>query len=93
MRRYGLDGVLVQRFLSDIPSSRAQGDGVLKNVMAAAEKTGRTFAIEYDISGAHADTMAEALQKDWRYVVDYLHVTASPVISTIRASRSSRSGA
>ena len=78
MQRYGLDGVLVQRFLSDIPGSRAQGDGVLKNIMAAAEKMGRTFAIEYDISGAHADTMAEVLQKDWNYLVNELHVTASP---------------
>src|SRR5579871_2087306 len=78
MKRYGLDGVLVQRFLSDIPGSRAQGDGVLKNVMVAAEKTGRTFAIEYDISGAHADTMMEILQKDWNYLVNDLHVTANP---------------
>jgi len=78
MKHYGLDGVLVQRFLSDIPGSRAQGDGVLKNIMAAAEKTGRTFAIEYDISGAHADTMADILQKDWNYLVNDLHVTANP---------------
>jgi hypothetical protein len=77
MQRYGLDGVLVQRFLSDIPGSRAQGDGVLKNIIAAAEKTGRTFAIEYDISGAHADTMEGILQKDWNYLVNDLHVTAS----------------
>jgi hypothetical protein len=78
MKRYGLDGVLVQRFLSDIPGSREQGDGVLKNILAAAEKTGRTFAIEYDISGAHAETMADILQKDWNYLVHDLHVTASP---------------
>ena len=78
MKQYGLDGVLVQRFLSDIPGSRAQGDGVLKNVMAACEKTGRVFAIEYDISGARAETMTEILQKDWNYLVDELHVTASP---------------
>ena len=78
MKQYGLDGVLVQRFLSDIPGSKAQGDGVLKNIMAAAEKTGRTFAIEYDISGAHADTMAGILQTDWNYLVNDLHVTASP---------------
>jgi hypothetical protein len=78
MKKYGLDGVLVQRFLSDIPGSRAQGDGVLKNIIAAAEKTGRVFAIEYDISGAHADTMDAILQKDWNYLVNDLHVTASP---------------
>jgi hypothetical protein len=78
MQKYGLDGVLVQRFLSDIPGSRAQGDGVLKNIMAACEKTGRVFAIEYDISGARAETMLEVLQKDWNYLVDDLHITANP---------------
>ncbi len=77
MKQYRLDGVLVQRFVSDIPGSRAQGDGVLKNILAAAEKTGRTFAIEYDISGAHADTVAGILQRDWNYLVNDLHVTAS----------------
>lgn len=78
MKKYGLDGVLVQRFLSDIPGSRAQGDGVLKNIMEAAQKTGRVFAIEYDISGAHANTMEEILQKDWNYLVNELHVTSNP---------------
>ena len=78
MKQYGLDGVLVQRFLNDIPGSRAQGDGVLKNIMAAAEKTGRTFAIEYDISGAHANTMADILKEDWNYLVNDLHATANP---------------
>ena len=68
MQQYGLDGVLVQRFLSDIPGSRAQGDGVLKNIIAAAEKTGRVFAMEYDISGARAGTRTEILQKDWNYL-------------------------
>jgi hypothetical protein len=77
MRTYGLDGVLVQRFLSDIPGSRAQGDGVMKNIIAACERTGRVFAIEYDISGARASTMMEILQKDWTYLVDELHVTSS----------------
>ena len=77
MKQYGLDGVLVQRFLSDIPGSKAQGDGVLKNIIASAEKTGRTFAIEYDISGAHADSMAGILRADWNYLVNDLHITAS----------------
>src|SRR5260370_14728967 len=36
MQHYGLDGVLGQRFVSDIPGNYASGDAVLKNVMAAA---------------------------------------------------------
>lgn len=78
MQQYDLDGVLVQRFLSDIPGSRAQGDGVLKNIIAAAEKTGRVFAMEYDISGARAGTMTEIIRKDWNYLTQELKITASP---------------
>src|SRR5580704_7558451 len=56
MKEYGLDGVLVQRFVGDIRARRAGGDVVLRNVMAAARESGRTFAIEYDISGGNPDT-------------------------------------
>lgn len=78
MQHYGLDGVLVQRFVSDIPGSHAAGDAVLKNIMAAALKYGRAFAIEYDISGANPTTLLRTLQQDWNYLVDTLHVTAHP---------------
>src|SRR5262245_10214239 len=47
MKEYGLDGVLVQRFVGEIPRKHADGDVVLKNIMAAATQSGRTFAIEY----------------------------------------------
>ena len=53
MKEYGLDGVLVQRFVGEIRRKRADGDVVLKNIMAAAKESGRTFAIEYDISGGN----------------------------------------
>ena len=78
MQQYGLDGVTVQRFVTDIPGSRSGGDAVLKNVMAAARRYGRVFAIEYDISGANAATVLATLQGDWQYLVDTLAVTAHP---------------
>src|SRR5579883_3010966 len=78
MRDYGLDGILLQRFVTDISRRRAGGDVVLKNVMAAAAATGRTFAIEYDISGARPDTFAQQLLDDWTYLVETLKVTAHP---------------
>ncbi len=62
MQQYGLDGVLVQRFVTDIPGRVSSGDAVLRNVMAAAERYGRVFAIEYDISGANAATVTGILQ-------------------------------
>ena len=78
MQAYGLDGVLVQRFVGEIGRKRADGDVVLKNIMAAARETGRTFAIEYDISGGKPETFARTLQDDWIYLVSDLKVTSHP---------------
>jgi len=78
MQQYGLDGVLVQRFVTDIPGNRSGGDVVLKNVMAAARHYGRVFAIEYDISGANAAALLATLQNDWKYLVETLAVTSQP---------------
>ncbi len=76
MREYGLDGVLVQRFVGLIPRMHADGDVVLKNIMAASKESGRTFAIEYDISGGNPETFAQTIKDDWRYLVDELKVTS-----------------
>ena len=78
MREYGLDGVLVQRFVASIPRSRAEGDIVLKNIMAAALESGRTFAIEYDISGTRNEAFEQKLKDDWKYLVDEIKVTSHP---------------
>jgi hypothetical protein len=78
MKHYGLDGVLVQRFVGEIPRKHADGDVVLKNIMNAARESGRTFAIEYDISGGNPDTFAQTLKDDWAYLVDDLKITAHP---------------
>jgi hypothetical protein len=78
MQEYGLDGVLVQRFVGNIRGKHADGDVVLKNIMAAAKESGRTFAIEYDISGGNPETFAQTLKDDWVYLVDELKVTAHP---------------
>jgi hypothetical protein len=78
MKQYGLDGVLVQRFVGSTADKRETGDVVLKNVIAGAEATGRTFAIEYDISGGKPETFAQIIEDDWKYLVDELKVTAHP---------------
>jgi hypothetical protein len=78
MKEYGLDGVLVQRFVGTIRGKRADGDVVLKNIMKAAQESGRTFAIEYDISGGNPETFIQTLKDDWVYLVDELKVTAHP---------------
>jgi hypothetical protein len=78
MKEYGLDGVLVQRFVSRIAARRASGDVVLKNIVAAAREHGRAFAIEYDVSGANPETLLETMSEDWKYLVRELKITAQP---------------
>jgi hypothetical protein len=78
MKEYGLDGVLVQRFVGEIRRKRADGEVVLKNIMNAARESGRTFAIEYDISGGNPETFAQTLKEDWMYLVDEMKVTSHP---------------
>ncbi len=78
MKTYGLDGVLVQRFIGGTKRERATGDVVLHNVMAAAKATGRVFAIEYDISGGNEATFAQLLKDDWTYLANELKITEQP---------------
>ena len=78
MKEYGLDGVLVQRFVGEIRRKQQDGDVVLKNIMAAAKESGRTFAIEYDISGGNPATFAQTIEDDWKYLVDEMKVTSHP---------------
>jgi hypothetical protein len=78
MREYGLDGVLVQRFVTSIARRRASGDVVLKNILAGAAEAGRVFAIEYDVTGSKPDTFFEVMREDWKYLVDELKITAHP---------------
>jgi len=40
MKDYGLDGVLVQRFVGTIRASTLMGDTVLKNIMVATRNPG-----------------------------------------------------
>lgn len=78
MKEYGLDGVLVQRFVTSIARRRASGDVVLKNILAAAREHGRVFAIEYDVTGSPEDRYIRMIQDDWKYLVEDLKVTSHP---------------
>ena len=78
MKDYGLDGVLVQRFVVSVAAKRADGDILLRNIMAAAQEHGRVIAIEYDVTGANPETFFETLRDDWKYLVQELKVTSHP---------------
>jgi hypothetical protein len=77
MHRYGIDGVLVQRFVTGVanPPSASQ---VLANARAAANATGRVFAVEYDMSGMPTDRLFDQMVNDWRWLVDEMGITTDP---------------
>ena len=78
MATYGIDGALLQRFVGEIAPSYAEGDVEVRNVMASAQHHGRVFAIEYDLSGSHPDTVLKRLQDDWTNLTGTVGITASP---------------
>ncbi len=84
MREYAIDAAAIQRFVPELlnPVKKKRRDHVLANVRAAAEANERAFFIAYDISGANPKTVIEDIRRDWRYLVDVLHITESPAYMT-----------
>jgi len=80
MAETGIDGVMLQRFLSELqsPTYLAFRNQVTENVCAGATHHGRSFAIMYDISGAKEASFVEELKADWAFLVNDLKVTGSP---------------
>ena len=92
MLENNLDGVFLQRFLTDISSGNitALRNQVAVNVRAGAETYGRVFAMMYDISGYTTNTLVSKLTNDWNYLVNtqqvtsstaYLHHNGKPVVA------------
>src|SRR5207253_5275581 len=87
MQQYGIDGVFLQRFLVELGSPSL--DRLLNHVRDSADKTGRVYAICYDLTGAPKDTLYDRLTADWKRLVDdktitkddrYLHDGGKPVV-------------
>ncbi|KAL0478273.1 hypothetical protein AKO1_008556 [Acrasis kona] len=76
---YNLDGFFLQRFLSELGDYVffMQRNRVIQNCMASAQKWGRTFAIEYDVSGIDTSVLVQKLKDDWTYVTNTLNATKS----------------
>ncbi len=57
MKEYGLDGVFMQRFVTEIKSKSGKKhfDKVLDHAMTAAYKYERAIAVMYDLSGVNGD--------------------------------------
>jgi len=80
------------RFMESIhlANNREWKTRVLRNVKAAAEQTGRVFAVAYNIAGSTLNCNAlDDLKNDWKRLVDeekitqsdrYLHHDGKPVL-------------
>lgn len=76
MEEYGIDGVFVQRFATEVTAKDGRADSpkskainlVLDNCRAGAEQHGRTYAVMYDLSSMPAERIAR-IKDDWRYLV------------------------
>ena len=93
MRDYGLDGAWLQHFLVELPggpaerryASRRRG---LEHVRAAAERTGRVWALTFDMTGMKPERIHEVLTTEWKKLVDagvtsdarYLREGGRPVV-------------
>ena len=87
MREYGIDGVFLQRFLVNV--GNPPFDAVMSQVRLSAERTGRVYAIGYDMTGMPTERLERALFDDWKRLVDdlnvpqdarYLHHQGKPVV-------------
>jgi hypothetical protein len=75
MLDYGIDGVFVQRFVVGVSSHPTN---VLNAARKAANRTGRTFAITYDMSGQATNTLFSQLTNDWIWLANNTHITQDP---------------
>lgn len=77
MKEYGIDGVFVQRFATEVTAlggGRADDDEarsvnrVLEHCRAGADLHGRTYAVMYDLTSMSAARIA-SVKDDWRFLV------------------------
>jgi len=66
MKEYGIDGVFMQRFISEIKSVKGKNhfNKVLANALKAAKKYDRAICVMYDLSGSTSADM-QILLNDW----------------------------
>jgi hypothetical protein len=93
MKEYGIDGVFMQRFISEIktPKGKAHFNNVLTYAVAASQKYGRALSIMYDLSGMSTGDEnilfddLDALEKKYgfksRKIQDYLYHNGKPLIA------------
>ena len=78
MQAYGIDGVFVQRFVSNLKSavSLHANNTVLAHALEASRKYDRAIAVMYDMSGMNDSTDADLVIADWKNLVDSMKLTS-----------------
>lgn len=66
MKHYGIDGVFMQRFVSEIRSYKGKRhfNKVLENALKAAQKYDRAIGVMYDLSGCSSEDL-KIVKEDW----------------------------
>jgi hypothetical protein len=77
MEAYGLECAEVQRFIASVGTvGDPESYRVLCYAREAANRTGRTFFVEYDLSGFAPSVAIPIIRQDWKFMVDSLKLTA-----------------
>ncbi len=93
MKEYGIQGVWLQHFVVDLPGGPNENRyesrmRVLQNVREAANKTGRVWALAYDMAAMPTEKIFDTMTTEWKRLVDagiledsrYLHEGGKPVL-------------
>jgi hypothetical protein len=76
MKAYGIDGVAVQRFGAGVNKQHyKESFRIIGYSSEAANRTGRTYCIMYDLTGMDPTNMVDLIADDWRFLVDSLKIT------------------
>jgi hypothetical protein len=78
MKEYGVDGVFIQRFVSNIRSNgirRNHFNKVVSDALAASRRYDRAIAVMYDLSGMRDSVDVPLIIKDWKNLVDSMKIT------------------
>lgn len=79
MKEYGIDGVFMQRFVSNIRNNgilRNHFNKVLSDALIAGRKYDRAVAVMYDLSGMRDSVDVPLILRDWRNLVDSMKITS-----------------
>ena len=78
MADYGIDGVFMQRFATEVfnDSGWKHFNTVLSHARSAANRYGREYAVMYDLSGVRKGQMGRVIE-DWKKLVDEKGISKS----------------